>query len=77
MTPDNDSRFDQINFRKLTVKSESHKFEIGDFVKPDTIVGLNVKTGQPVKAEIHGRIVTMQRNAANGSVMMLIVSDND
>ncbi len=77
MTRDNISSFDQIQFRKYIVNLEHHDFQIGDFVKPETVVGLHVKTGQPVKAEINGRIVTMQHDPVNGSVIMLIVSGDD
>ena len=77
MKPHNNPSFDHMQFRKFTVKPETQNFEIGDFVKPDTVIGLHVKTGHPVKAEITGRIVTMQHNTVNGSVMMLIVSGDD
>ncbi len=74
---ENNTPIDQLRFRKYMVSPGQVKFEIGDFVKPDTIVGLDYKTGQPVKAEINGRITTIYHSPTNGSVIMLIVSGDD
>jgi hypothetical protein len=77
MTIDNNLSSDQMQFKKHVVKPGQNSFEIGEFVKPDTIIGLHMETGQPVKAEIDGRIVTIHNNPANGSVMMIIISGDD
>jgi hypothetical protein len=69
--------YDQLQFRKIVVRPKQIDFEIGDFVKPETIMGLHFETGQPVKAGLNGRIVTIFHNPNKGSVTMLVVSGDE
>lgn len=77
MISDNTLWSDQLQFKKHVVKPGQYNFEVGEFVKSDTILGLHIETGRPVKAEINGRIVTMVPSPINGSVTMIIVTGDE
>lgn len=64
----------KIQYRKYVVNPKKCTLEIGDFITPETIIGLQYETGQPVTAGINGRAVTICHNPTNDSVMMLAVA---
>jgi len=61
-------------YRKYEVDSRFSHLEIYDIVTPETIIGWHYKSGQPVRAGIHGHIASVYFNLMNSSLMVLAVS---
>jgi hypothetical protein len=68
---------DGIRYRKYQVDPARSVLEMGGTVRQDTVIGFHHETGQPVAAELEGRVVRILINPLDESVMMLAVSKED
>lgn len=64
---------DGIQYRKYRVDPTRRVLEIGDTVRPETVIGFHHETGQPVTAGLAGEVVKILVNPLDESVMMLAV----
>lgn len=68
---------DSIQYRKYKVDPTRSVLEMGDTVRPETVIGFHHETGQPVLAKLEGCVIRILINPLDESVMMLAVSRED
>jgi hypothetical protein len=61
-------------FGKFEIDATECHLQIGDLVTPETIVGRNFETGETVMAGCYGRVESINFNAANHTLLVLIQS---
>ncbi|MFA5309784.1 MAG: hypothetical protein WC370_09930 [Dehalococcoidales bacterium] len=71
------SSSENIQYRKYRLNPRKCAVVIGDIVTPETVVGMEHETGQPVRAGIRGQVITMYHNPNNDSLVMLAVISAD
>lgn len=61
-------------YRRYEVDTRGFSLDLCDVVEPETVVGHECSSGNPVKAGLSGRIATVYYNPMNDSFIVLAVA---
>ena len=61
--------------RRFIIEASQCELRLGDHVMPETIIGRDIKTGEIVKASCHGQVKAITFDAANHSLLVLIITN--
>ena len=64
---------DNIRHKKYRVNPNWNVLEIGDFIRPETVIGFQRETDVPIAAGLSGQVVSIRTTPKDESVMLMTI----